>query len=74
VLVAGEAGVGKTALVRAFTRDAGVHVLAGACDALFTPRPLSPLFDIAHQATGALRGLVDGPVVRWRSSSSWQGG
>ena len=44
VLVSGEAGIGKTALLRHFARQqrASVRVLWGACDALFTPRPLGP--------------------------------
>src|SRR4051812_39455024 len=55
LLIAGEAGIGKTALVRAFCepREAG-QVLAGACDSLFTPRPLGPLLDIAEDAGGPL--------------------
>ncbi len=47
--VGGEAGIGKSTLIRAFRRslDDSVRVLAGACDPLSTPRPLSPLLDIA---------------------------
>jgi DNA-binding CsgD family transcriptional regulator len=47
VLVAGEAGIGKTALVRAFCEDRP-RVLWGACDALYTPRPLGPIVDIGE--------------------------
>jgi len=52
VLVGGEAGIGKTSLVDEFTRSQqkAARVLWGACDALFTPRPLGPLYDIALQA------------------------
>jgi DNA-binding CsgD family transcriptional regulator/tetratricopeptide (TPR) repeat protein len=47
--------MGKTSLVRAFAEcETKARVLWGACDALFTPRPLAPLFDIARQAGGAL--------------------
>ena len=47
VLIAGEAGVGKTALVRAFAeRQQPAATLVGACEALFTPRPLGPFVDI----------------------------
>ena len=50
VLVSGEAGIGKTALVRAFcdARRSAARVLWGVCDPLFTPRPLGPLLDIAE--------------------------
>jgi DNA-binding CsgD family transcriptional regulator/tetratricopeptide (TPR) repeat protein len=54
-LVAGEAGIGKTALLQEFAQRQGdVRVLWGACDALFTPRPLAPLHDIARQTHGRL--------------------
>jgi predicted ATPase len=60
VLVGGEAGIGKTALVRTFCRRAGeARTLLGACDALYTPRPLGPLLDIAEQAGGRLAMLAD---------------
>ncbi len=52
-LVCGEAGIGKTALLEEFTRQQRERrVLWGACDALFTPRPLGPLHDIARQTKG----------------------
>jgi DNA-binding CsgD family transcriptional regulator/tetratricopeptide (TPR) repeat protein len=55
VLVGGEAGGGKTALVRAFLDgEPSARALHGACDALFTPSPLGPLLDVAEQAGGAL--------------------
>ena len=61
VLVGGEAGVGKTALLTRFCEDRadGARVLWGACDALFTPRPLGPFLDIAESTGGELRGLVE---------------
>jgi len=54
VLVAGEAGIGKTALLERFTAEFGSgRVLWGGCEALATPRPLGPLHDIAaSRATG----------------------
>jgi predicted ATPase len=60
-LVGGEAGVGKTALLRHFCleRQDSARVLWGACDALFTPRPLGPLQDVAQQTQGELEQLVD---------------
>ena len=62
VFVAGEAGIGKTALIRAFCDDArrSSRVLAGACDALATPRPLGPFADVAAQVRGDLAAIVDG--------------
>lgn len=49
VLVSGEAGIGKTRLVRAFMDEhaGATRVLWGACDDLSTPRPLGPFRDIA---------------------------
>jgi DNA-binding CsgD family transcriptional regulator len=59
VLVAAEAGLGKTSLVREFAeRQTGAQVLWGACDDLFTPMPLAPLADIARQAGGPLLEAV----------------
>jgi DNA-binding CsgD family transcriptional regulator len=59
VLVGGEAGVGKTALVRQFAdSQSGTRVLVGACDPLFTPRPLGPLLDIAESTEGDLLNIV----------------
>ena len=59
VLVSGEAGVGKSALVEAFVEEcAYARALSGACDGQFTPRPLGPLLDIAAQAGGELGRLV----------------
>jgi len=43
-LVYGEAGIGKTSLVEHFVKeqDKSWRILRGACDSLFTPRPLGP--------------------------------
>ncbi|HKG63410.1 MAG TPA: LuxR C-terminal-related transcriptional regulator [Solirubrobacteraceae bacterium] len=58
VVVAGEAGIGKTALVSSLAD--GHRVLWGACDPLITPRPMGPLRDAAHEAGGALAEAVEG--------------
>ncbi|HLK45842.1 MAG TPA: AAA family ATPase, partial [Acidimicrobiales bacterium] len=49
VFVSGDAGVGKTSLVRSFAAHAGgrARTLVGTCDGLRTPRPLGPFIEIA---------------------------
>ncbi len=55
LFVVGEAGIGKTALVRAFcSAHPELRVLWGACDALYTPRPLGPLIDMADDLAAPL--------------------
>ncbi|HEX5799470.1 MAG TPA: LuxR C-terminal-related transcriptional regulator [Gaiellaceae bacterium] len=44
--VGGEAGVGKSALVRAFSERVGGPVLRGACENLTTPTPFGPFLDL----------------------------
>jgi len=46
VFVSGDAGVGKSALVRAFRTGVSSRILAGSCDGLRTPRPLGPFVDM----------------------------
>ncbi len=74
VLVSGEAGVGKSSLVDRFLTDTpDARRAVGACDGLFIPRPLGPLFDIAEQlggelleaaGTGATRDELFGVLLR----------
>ncbi len=66
VLVSGEAGIGKTSFVKAISESfqPPVRVLWGACDPLFTPRPLGPIYDIA---TGGFPHLLD----RLNSGADW---
>jgi DNA-binding CsgD family transcriptional regulator len=64
-LVGGEAGIGKTALLQEFaTQQREMRTLWGACDALFTPRPLGPLHDIARQAQGKLLAALNAGANR----------
>ena len=61
VLVSGEAGIGKTSLVEQFTEThkGDARLFWGACDSLFTPRALGPLYDIAQQTRGNLLELLE---------------
>jgi len=56
VLIQGEAGIGKSTLIKQFLER--VHnrslQLVGYCDDLFLPRPLAPLHDIALQCASDL--------------------
>jgi len=66
VLVAGEAGIGKSALVRRFAQQhrADARLLVGGCDPLLTPRALGPLHDIARQTAGLLADLLAAQAPR----------
>ena len=58
VMVAGEAGIGKTVLVESFIRDVPrvARVIRGACDPVVPARPFAPIADIGGAAD---RGLPD---------------
>lgn len=87
VLVSGEAGVGKTSLVRRFCDElpGGTRVLSGACDPLITPRPLGPFLEIdersdrgivgagssAHDVAGSLLELGREPLVVVVEDAHW---
>jgi DNA-binding CsgD family transcriptional regulator/tetratricopeptide (TPR) repeat protein len=60
VFVEGEAGGGKTALLKRFSVDAPrpARVWWGVCDPLITPRPLGPFTDIAATAGGELESAL----------------
>jgi ATP/maltotriose-dependent transcriptional regulator MalT len=61
LLVSGEAGLGKTSLVRALADRAAdrARVLVGACDDLLTPRTLGPFRDLALGEASPLRRALD---------------
>ncbi len=64
--MSGEAGIGKTSLIEQFVETAKneCRVLWDACDALFTPRPLGPLHDVALQIRGNLLTLLEEEAPR----------
>ncbi|MBI2200469.1 MAG: AAA family ATPase, partial [Armatimonadetes bacterium] len=66
VFVGGEAGIGKTVLVRTFNHAiAGLaRVAVGACDPLSTPRPLGPLVDVADILGSDVGPLLERNVPR----------
>ena len=68
ILIAGEAGLGKSSLVEQFVADARQHsrVLWGACDALDTPRALGPVHEIAAQTS-----VLDGRSAPPDESRDW---
>ncbi|HEX6705666.1 MAG TPA: AAA family ATPase [Albitalea sp.] len=69
VLIHGEAGIGKTSLVRAFMRDlapASTNLLVAGCEALSTPRPLGPLVDLADRLPPAVATAL-------HAGSTWNG-
>jgi predicted ATPase len=65
-VISGEAGIGKTALVEHVIACAptSVRALWGACEALFAPCPLGPLFDIAHHLPPTIRASLEGDAPR----------
>jgi ATP/maltotriose-dependent transcriptional regulator MalT len=61
VVLGGEAGIGKTSLLREFGQRIGTgwRVHWGGCEALFTPRPLGPLQDMAQALDPRVAALLD---------------
>jgi DNA-binding CsgD family transcriptional regulator/tetratricopeptide (TPR) repeat protein len=62
VLLSGEAGIGKTSLLRAWLGDPGreAQLLVGWCDDFLTRRTLGPFHDVARTTGGALQEAVSG--------------
>ena len=72
ILVAGEAGIGKTALLRRFCAgvDGSARVLWAGCDPLFTPRPLGPVLDLAGVLGGELAARAANGARPWEVSAA----
>jgi DNA-binding CsgD family transcriptional regulator/tetratricopeptide (TPR) repeat protein len=60
VLVAGEAGIGKSSLLRSWVADPGgeLRTLVGWCDDFLTRRTLGPFHDVARSTGGPLAEAV----------------
>ncbi len=61
VLIRGEAGIGKSSLLREFVGrvEERARVYVGYCDDLITPHPFAPLWDISRDAAGLEGALLD---------------
>ncbi len=81
LLVRGEAGLGKTTLLREWSTglaaadgDDAALVYWGSCEALFTPRPLGPVMDIAASIGTLVRdaaGEQRAPSEIFAAIASW---
>lgn len=60
-LVSGEAGIGKTSLIQKLFDGLphGWRAAAGGCDALYTPRPLGPVRDMADMLGPDVRAQLE---------------
>ena len=61
VVVVGEPGIGKTALVTSFVGrlEPGARVLVGTCDDLSIPRPLGAIHDLVGTVSPAFEAALD---------------
>lgn len=61
VFISGEAGIGKSSLLREFAQRRGPsRMLIGICDPLDTPSPLGPLFDVAGELGAEVEQRLQG--------------
>jgi DNA-binding CsgD family transcriptional regulator/tetratricopeptide (TPR) repeat protein len=69
VIVSGEAGIGKTALVEYFLREQhiGLRTASGCCEPLRAARPLAPFQEIARQLGGSILAFFDGHIAQQRA-------
>ncbi|MGH2454778.1 MAG: ATP-binding protein [Candidatus Limnocylindria bacterium] len=72
VLVRGEAGIGKSALVERFVAalPPEIPLLSGICDGVGTPKPFGPLHDIGDRLGAELITLLDAHAER-HAVSAW---
>lgn len=75
LLVAGEAGVGKSTLIKHLLArlDPSQRVFQGGCEDLFSPRPLGPLRDMALAHDKSLLEAVQGAVSAEAAFSAFLG-
>jgi DNA-binding CsgD family transcriptional regulator len=75
ILVVGEAGIGKTALLGRFCAGVGgsARVLWAGCDPLFTPRPLGPVLDLARVLGGELAARAASGARPWEVAAALLG-
>jgi DNA-binding CsgD family transcriptional regulator/tetratricopeptide (TPR) repeat protein len=68
VAISGEAGIGKTSVIRAFIQSVPEQflVLQSGCEDLLTPRPLGPLFDVADVLDPKLVEMLDDEQAQGR--------
>lgn len=67
VVLRGEAGIGKSALLREFLELARAETVAvGACDGVSTPRPFSPLHEMVGDLGEELGRLLESAAPRLR--------
>ncbi len=68
IILEGEAGIGKTSLLMEFSSRAAkdCKFLWGGCEALFTPRPLGPLQDMAEALDSNVATLLGQTAAQGR--------
>lgn len=69
VFINGEAGIGKTSLVKTFTHSISKEckLYRGTCDALFTPSPLAPVYEILLQLRNEAPGEFRDRIILFNS-------
>ena len=72
VLLGGEAGVGKTSVVRRFCDEAGRRcvVVQGGCDSLLTPQPLGPFVEMAEAGAAEVAAALEGGATAHEIASA----